>query len=170
METAIVGIVGALIGILLTNVLRVYFDWRDRREKVRDIQTALRAEIRSHRHALEDFDDEAFADEIIRRMEGSQDYTPFITREADPPIFSAAVGEIHILPGEVIDAVVIYYRQARSLAAMIEDMRDPSFGVLPSERKVQMYRDYRGLGRYALELADEALAAIEQAIDNGSNR
>jgi hypothetical protein len=58
METAIVGIFGALIGILLSNVLRVYFDWRNRRERARDIQTALRAEIRSHRHALEDFDDE----------------------------------------------------------------------------------------------------------------
>jgi ABC-type microcin C transport system permease subunit YejB len=35
-EAAVVGLVGALVGILLTNILRVYFDWRNRSERVRD--------------------------------------------------------------------------------------------------------------------------------------
>ena len=47
MQTAIVGIIGALVGVLLTNIFRVILDWQARRERVRDVQTSLRAEIRS---------------------------------------------------------------------------------------------------------------------------
>ncbi|MDO8361088.1 MAG: hypothetical protein Q7T08_13795 [Devosia sp.] len=170
METAVVGIVGAFIGILLTNVLRVYFDWRNRRERVRDIQTALRAEIRSHRHALEYFEDDERASGVIALMESDAHYIPFITREVDPPIFTAIVGDIHILPGSVIDAVVIFYRQAKTLAGMTDDMRDDRYRSLPPNRKVQMYRDYLALGAYALELADDALGAIESALAAGVQR
>ncbi len=170
METAIVGIVGALIGILLTNVLRVYFDWRNRHERVRDIQTALRAEIRSHRHGLEDFDDQSGTDGVLERMAADATFTPFLTREIEPPIFGAAVGEIHILPGQVIDPVVIYYRQARSLAGMTDDMRNPAYAVLPSERKAQLYSDYIAMGLFALELADDALGALEDSLSSGVER
>jgi hypothetical protein len=170
LDTAIVGIIGALIGILLTNVLRIYFDWRNRRERVHDIQTALQAEIRSHRHALEYFDDEEGNADVVARMEGSASYTPFVAREVDPPIFDAIVADIYILPASVIDAVVIFYRQARTLSAMAEDMRDDFYRSLPPDRKVQMYSDYIGLGRYALELADDALMALETALSSGTER
>jgi hypothetical protein len=169
-ETAIVGIVGALIGILLTNVLRVYFDWRNRRERVRDIQTALRGELRSHRHALEYFEDAEGADAVVARMGSDPSYIPFVTREIDPPIFTAIVGEIHILPDSVIDAVVIFYRQAKTLAGMTEDMREDRYASLPSNRRIDMYRDYVALGVFALELADDALDAIEVALSSGALR
>jgi hypothetical protein len=169
-ETAVIGIVGALIGILLSNVLRVYFDWRNRRERIHDIQTALRAEIRSHRHALEYFDDVTRADNIIARIESDEKYTPFITREIEPPIFTAIVGEIHVLPAAVIDAVVIFYRQARTLSGMTDDMRDEFYKSLPADRKVQMYKDYMALGGYALDLADDALQAIEATLNAGTER
>jgi hypothetical protein len=58
MEIALVGVFGALLGILLTNAMTLVYDWRRRRERIRDVQTSLRAEIRSHRRWLESFDDE----------------------------------------------------------------------------------------------------------------
>jgi hypothetical protein len=164
METAIVGIIGALIGILLTNVLRVYFDRRNRKERVRDMQTALRAEIRSHRRALEYSDDHTRFADVVTRIE-TADYTPFVTREIDPPIFSAIVGELYVLPSGVIDAVVIFYRQVKSLGGLAEDMRGDTFRSLPAERKAQMYRGYFDLGRFAIELADAALGGIEAALN-----
>jgi hypothetical protein len=66
--------------------------------------------------------------------------------------------------------VVLFYRQAKSLAGMTEDMREPSYALLPPGRKAQMYRDYIEMGKYALELADDAIAAIELALSSGEER
>lgn len=167
METAIVGIVGAFIGILLTNVLRVYFDWRNRRERVRDIQTALQAEIRSHREALEEYEDAEFSNAIVNRLLTEGAYAPLITRKGDAQIFGAVVGDVHILPGNVIDPVVVYYRQWRSLGAFVEDLRSETFAALPAARKVEAFRDYLDMGSYAIDLADNALAAIAGSLGTG---
>jgi hypothetical protein len=48
LETAIVGVLGALVGIFLSNVMTMLLETRQRRERVTDVQTSLRAEIRSH--------------------------------------------------------------------------------------------------------------------------
>lgn len=166
METAIVGIVGALIGSLLTNVLRIFFDWRNRRERVRDIQTALRAEIRSQRHTMEDYADAGRAEDVISRIvDGSQpEFTPFLAQPVGSFVFDAIVSDVHILPGKVIDPVVLYYRQFRSLAALIEDMRTDAFRLLPAQRKADIYADYAAVGSYALELSDRALVALNTSL------
>ena len=170
MESAIVGLVGALVGILLTNILRVYFDWRNRRERVRDIQTALRAEIRSHREALLEYADVEITAAIVERIKSDPGYAPLVTRKGDSQIFSAMVGEIHILPASVIDPVVIYYRQWRSLGAFVEDLRSEAYAALPGASKAEAFSDYLEMGSYAIDLADTALAAIANSLQTGEER
>jgi hypothetical protein len=169
MDAAIIGFVGALVGILLTNVLRIYVEGRNRHERVRDIQTALQAEIRSHRRALEYFDG-GDGEAITGRMEQDSSYTPFVTREINPPIFTAIVGEIHVLPGEVIDPVVLFYRQVKTLDALGQDLRDSTVGARAPPQRNPMVRDYFSLGAYALELADNALSAIAKTLSSGKDR
>ena len=70
----------------------------------------------------------------------------------------------------MIDAVVVFYRQAKSLSALAEDMRDETYTSLPAARKAQMYRDYVELGRFGIELADAALDVIETALAAGTTR
>jgi hypothetical protein len=53
---------------------------------------------------------------------------------------------------------------------MAGDMREDRYGSLPATRKVDMYRDYVALGVFALELADDALDAIELALSSGTVR
>jgi hypothetical protein len=170
METAIVGIVGALIGILLTNALRVYFDWRSRIERVRDIQTALQAEIRSHRETLEEYKDDRFVDGVVARMSEDAAYAPLVARRGDAQIFEAIVSNIHILPGSVIDPIVIYYRQWRSIGAFVDDLRSDAFVALPSIRKVEAFKDYFEMGAYAFDLANAALEAIAASLRAGETR
>jgi hypothetical protein len=167
METAVVGVIGAVIGILLSNVLRLYLDWRNRLERIRDIQTAVQAEIRSHRETLEEYLDTALVAAVLARLRDEIGYVPLIPRKGDAQIFGAIVGEIHILPDSVIDPVVVYYRQWRSIGAFVEDLRGEVFGSLPAARKAEAFQDYVEMGIYAAELADAALTAIAASLKSG---
>jgi len=167
MEPALIAIIGAVVGILLTNGIKLVLDARARAEQVRDIQTALRAEIRSHRRSLEVFLDEDRRNGVVTQILTESGYSPFVPREADAFIFSAVLGEIHILPGAVIDPVVLYYRQWHSLAALTDDMRSEPFYPLSPARKAAIYEDYAAMGAYADELARDAVAVINRSLGNG---
>ena len=167
METAIVGIIGAFIGILLTNALRIVLDLRNRRERVRDIQTALRAEIRSQRGWLEDFRAESNVKQLLAQIRAGTDFTPFIPAEVRDFVFDGVLKEVHILPGEVIDPIVLYYRQYRGISAFADDLRTDRYSRLEPGRKAAMYEDYIGMGLYGLELSEKALNAINRSLKEG---
>ncbi len=130
-----------------------------REERIIDVQTALRAEIRSHRNRLALFHTDAPEPVDFER------FSPFIPHEVGNPVFDAVIDEIQVLPTAVIDPVVLYYRQATSLARLAEDMNGAAFERLPGARKFDVYRDYLAIGEYARVLAEQAIAALE---DRGS--
>jgi hypothetical protein len=163
-ETAVIGIIGAVIGIILTNASRIVLDVLARRERVRDVQTSLRAEIRSHRSALEIYLDEERWSSVAARIRSEPDYSPFVPREIDPFVFDAILPEIHVLPGEVIDPLVLCYRQWRALAAAADDMRGDAFAKLSQDRKAALYEDYVRLGSYGVELDKDAIDAINRSL------
>lgn len=164
METAIVGIIGAFIGILLTNALRIVLDLRNRRERMRDIQTALRAEIRSHRKSLEYFVDEPRWRSTIAQIGTEKGFSPFVPREVEPFVFDSIVRDIHVLPGDVIDPVILYYRQWRAISAFVEDMRSAKYAELEPARRASMYEDYAAMCIFATDLAKDAVDAINRSL------
>jgi hypothetical protein len=168
MEIAIVGVFGALLGILLTNALTLVYDWRRRRERIRDVQTSLRAEIRSHRRWLESFDAEKTEGGAAAKVKDGEEFVPFVPREVATFVFDAIVDEINILPGAVIDPVILYYRQMKALSAFAEDLRTERFERLERARKIEMYDDYLDMGVYALDLADDAIDSINRSLKAGS--
>ncbi|MDF2619249.1 MAG: hypothetical protein K0S00_1908 [Xanthobacteraceae bacterium] len=173
----------AVVAAVISSLVTVIGWWlnhqRERRrdaarrlERIRDVQAALRAEIRSHRERLRLFELNEDNAALLARIEASNDtapFTPFLPREVDSFVFDAVIGEIHILPVAVIDDVVVYYRQTRSIAQFADDLRSDRFDRLQPERKAQMYRDYLALGRHAALLADRAIAAIDRALDGRIN-
>jgi hypothetical protein len=169
-ETAVVGIVGALIGILVTNAIRLYLDWRLRQERVRDIQTALRAEIRSQRHTLEQYGDAERSEAVVDEILSTGGFTPFLAQFVGSFVFEAVIRDVHVLPGPVIDPVVLYHRQVRSMTALIDDMRSPGFPGLSADRKAAIFADYTALGSYALELSDRAVIALNASLKDDDER
>ena len=101
---------------------------------------------------------------IIANIEASDGYTPFIPREDTTTIYDALTSEMHILPNDVIDPVVLYYAHARSIAHFVDDLRSDAFAKLEPSRKVQMYRDYIAMKVQAYELAGAAITAIDEAL------
>jgi hypothetical protein len=164
METAIVAIIGAVVGILLTNGIKLVLDARARAERVRDIQTALRAEIRSHRHAFELLGERREWQAVIDEV-GAGGFLPFTPKKPAPFVFDAIVGEIHILPSLVVDPVVLYYGQYATVQATIEELRGAAVRELDAPRRASMFEDYFVVSGYALQLANEAVEAIDGSLD-----
>jgi len=140
-----------------------------RKEKIRDIMTALRSEIRSSSFLAAYADSQSLRADTRKRILASGGrkpaYTPFIPREPDTPVFRAIVGEIHILPGSAIDPVILYYSQAATIAQFADDLRSERYSTLAPERKATMYDDYMAMRDYAAELAADAIKAIDEVSD-----
>lgn len=138
-----------------------------RAERVIDTQTALLAEIRSD---LQNFlglnvDDEIAA--IERKLKAAppaEPYVPFVPRDSGSAVFTAIVPTISVLPTEVIDAVVLYYKQREAIAHFTEDLRSDRFLALPNERKLAMMEDYLRLRGYAGALAADAISALQLSL------
>ncbi len=128
MEAALIGILGVVLGVILSNIAARFLESVRRRERIQDVATAIRAEVRSHRQRLLLFKAPA-ADQITERIleaaTKGADYTPFVPREAH--------------------------------------LRSDRFSKLEAPRKVEMYRDYIAMGAYALELAEQAIGALEDS-------
>lgn len=160
----------AIVATLIASLVQVIGWWIEhrhervrqitsRREKIVDVQTAIRAEIRSHRHRLLQF---ANIDTASLPDDGSDDFLPVVPGEVRPFVLEAILREIHILPTDVIDPVILYYRQVEALIKLVEDLRSDRFRQISGRRRVAMYRDYIAMGTYAAELATDAIAAINQ--------
>ena len=165
MSEALFGILGIVLGILLTNVAARLLESVRRRERILDVSTAIRAEVRSHRQSLLLFSNAA-AEETARRILDDPSYTPFVPSHGRSFVFDAIVAEIHILPTDIIDPVVYYYRQVAMLGHFAEDLRTERFLQLDAARKASMYGDYVAMGKYALVLAEKAITALERPVNN----
>lgn len=136
-----------------------------RAERVRDVQRALFAEIRAYLAVLRRDDVAAYGARIMERILTEPGYFPVIPTERNDAIFRAIVGEIHVLPRDTVDPVVLYYSQLNAIAAMIDDLRVLDVAKIGPERAAGMYRDYISMKVEAIEMGDNALEAIRANID-----
>lgn len=142
--------------------------WRDRRlrqDRVRDMQRALFAEIRANVAALRRDDLEAYGAEIAQRIEDEPGYFPSIPTEARDTIFRAIIKDIHVLPRDTIDPLVLYYSQLNAIGASIADLRQLDPVKTGPERAAALYLDYIAMKREALDLGEQAMIAIANNTD-----
>lgn len=140
-------------------------DDRLRAERVRDVQRALFAEIRAYLAVLERDDVAVYGARIAARIVDEPGYFPVIPSERNDAIFNAIVGEIHMLPRDTVDPVVLYYSQLNAIVAMIADLRSIDLAKIGPERAASMYRDYIAMKVEAVEMGQTALLAIRSNID-----
>lgn len=160
------GLITAL-GWFVSYVLGTRLETRRRQERVTDVQTALAAEIRSFfaRSQHVDIREHGKRMETWILAEGQQN-TPFVPQEPDFLVFRSIAPEIHILPKPVIDPVVLFYTQAATLALFASDLRSERYLSLDPASKNEMYQDYLGLMNYAFQLADYALKALQESLED----
>ena len=140
-------------------------DARHRAERVRDVQRALFAEIRAYLAALQRDDIARYGEDIAQKILLQAGYFPVIPTERNDAIFRAIVGEIHVLPRDTVDPIVLYYSQLNAIGAMIDDLRALDVGRIGAERAVAMYRDYIAMKIEAMIMAETALQSIRNNMD-----
>lgn len=140
-------------------------DAKLRQNRVRDVQRALFAEIRATVAALRREDLEHYGEAIAQRIEETPGYFPTIPTESNDAIFRAIIGEIHVLPRDTIDPIVLYYRQLDVIGAAVADLRVLDIEKIGPERAADLYRDYINFRLEALDLGEDAMIAIAQDID-----
>ena len=129
------------------------------------MQRALFAEIRAYLAVLERDDVAVYGARIAARIVDEPGYFPVIPSERNDAIFNAIVGEIHVLPRDTVDPVVLYYSQLNAIVAMIADLRSIDLAKIGPERAASMYRDYIAMKVEAVEMGQTALLAIRSNID-----
>lgn len=144
-------------------------DAANRAERVRDVQRALFAEIRAYVTALRRQGLESYGEDIARRIETEPGYFPSIPTEANDAIFRAIIGEIHVLPRDTIDPLVLYYSQLNAIGAAISDLRALDPATVRPERAAALYRDYILFKLDAERQGEQAMLAIA-ANEDGRRR
>jgi hypothetical protein len=138
-----------------------------REEKIWDYQTALLADIRSTSSQFAIVDINRHLEEVVALIEDAPEdrpYTPFVPRAPGSLMWPSIAQEVHILPTEVIDPVVLFFSQLDTIRSFVEDLRSDQFARLERSRKILMYRDYIRMWRLASRQAEEAQSALRSAL------
>ena len=161
---ALISVVISLMGLYLGGWIAIRHERRRRHEKVRDVQIALRADIRSELHNLLSIDFDRHLDEIQTRYAAIKDYSVFPSYPARHVIFETLKEEIHILPEEVIDDVILYSRQRHAIEKFVEDMRDNRYAKLSADRQLEMYRDLMNMQKFLTETARNCVETLDTSL------
>lgn len=137
---------------------------RRRRDKIVDMQKALRAEIRTRLDQLTESELEAHLAAMRARMAAEPDFFPFPPREAEDVVFTAMVETIDLLPTGSVEAVVSCYAQLGAVAAFAEDLRSDAFRALPKARRDDAYGHFIAMKVRAREKCEAALGALGREI------
>jgi hypothetical protein len=167
--------IGAVIAAVISSLVTA-FGWyvsdsrerraeaRRRRDKIVDLQKALRAEARSHLMQLEETDLGAELAAMTGRMDADPAFVPFVPRESHDAVYRAVIADIHLLPSEAVEPVVLYHAHVAAMAAFADDLRSPAFAALHPFRRRLMYEDWIGMKRRALDRGRAAVAALDAGV------
>ena len=138
-------------------------DERRRAEKVHDYQVALRAEIASDLLGLQVGDRGEMLAGVASAM-AQNGYKPFVPHLAKNLVFEQVVREIHILPGNVIAAIISYSGLRQSVEYFVTDIRGATNENVPSERVLLMMSDYFDMLDRLEALAANAVSALDASL------
>lgn len=156
MDTTLVGLIGGLIGLLLSNLIAILIERHRRHERMLDILTAIHAEILAGDWAVEmqtDPDEEAYA--IDNEL-------PFGPADESDFVFDSIKADLSILPIEVIHEIVRYYKLAAQSNLYTNDLKHPLFREQKPDEKRKYVRNLMGLMEEQAIAARLALDAIER--------
>jgi hypothetical protein len=138
-----------------------------RRERVKDTQMALIAEIRGNLRQFNDMDFDEIQKSVFAAIANGtarRPYTPFVPKFAHTFVFETILPDISVLPSDVIEGVVKYYKAEYKLSLFADDLRGEVYAELPPERKQLAYADYLVFIKFAQKTGRAALKELEISV------
>jgi len=158
-EPALIGLLGVILGVLLSNLLARALEIRRRFDRETDLIIAIHAEIvAGMRRTMEqtDTDEASYA---------KSDDDPFAMSDRTDFVFESIKADPAVLPKEVIHSVVRYYKLAAQSNAQTDGLLTPQFKAQnPSSRRkyvgqlLELLVEQEKAGRNALEALEQAAA------------
>lgn len=172
---ALIGAIVVALGWMFNQRRELSLSRRRRREKVVDIQKAIRAEIKALVEAPQNQDLPGSLERGMLRFDEEtleDPYLPFIPHEKHDTVYQAHIGEIHLLPTETVEPVILYYNQTVAIGMMAHDLRTDMFAQLDMPRRKKMLRRYMEMKIEAMRMGRIAIEALTDHITrmNGLNR
>ena len=155
-EAAIIGLLGAILGIVVSNIFVALLEKRRRAERRQDIVCALHAEILAGAAASQ----RQLSQE--ERTYALTNPTPFHTPDQTDFVFESVKADISLLPIEVMHSVVQYYRFAMQTNLMTLDFRTADFKDQKAEEKRKFVASFLDVSDQQLRGGQRALADIER--------
>ena len=152
-DAALIGLLGGLIGIAVSNIFVALLDERRRRQRRHDIVCALHAEIPAGIAASQK---QLSTEERAYALDNP---TPFNTADQTDFVFESVKNDISLLPVEVVHSVVQYYRFAMQTNLITLDLRTADF-------KAQAPEEKRKFVASLLDVSDQQVKGGEQALDD----
>lgn len=165
---ALIGAAVVAIGWLINQRRELSGARRRRRERMIDIQTALRAEIKALVEAPQNRDLAGSLERGLARFDAETPeapYLPFIPHEKHDTVFQAMVGDIPVLPTATVEPVILYYNQQVAIGMMAQDLRSETFTTLDRERRRSMLKRYMEMKMEAMRMGRIAIDALTDHID-----
>ena len=134
---------------------------RVRRIRQEDVLKSLKAEIEE---GLEGLRSQTKEDKRRLAVELASN-TPFTVADQTNFIFDSIKSDVSVLPANVLDSVVRYYKLDERTSLLVEQMvNNPSYRKLSSERQENFVEGYLGLIERQKKVAGEAVQEIEEAL------
>lgn len=156
MEAGLVGLVGVVVGAVLTNGIARLLELRKRHDRTLDIVTALHAEVSASLGPTALQTSEA---EVAYAL---NDDVPFAAADDTNFVFDAIKSDISILPNRIIYPVVLYYRLAQQTNIMTSDIRHPLFQQQSKAEKQKYMRSLVDLMQKQERAAFDLLSELER--------
>ncbi|KQT42026.1 hypothetical protein ASG43_17260 [Aureimonas sp. Leaf454] len=153
--TALIGLLGVVIGILLGKGLDRLLDLRRRRDRQIDMVFALHAEIAAGLGAVEEQTETSQAAYLV------EDEWPFGPSDRTDFVFEGLKADLTVLPQEVIHPVVRYYRLALQSNLMIDHIEHEGYARQPPAARKRYAINLIALLNTQKMAADAALLALE---------
>jgi hypothetical protein len=168
----------AIIAALVTALLTLWRDWQqerrgdrqtqrdqqERRRRQKDTAAALMAEIDAFRRSFSHADLKAHMSEITQAFREDPQFSPVLLRQSFDFVYRSHVQDLGVIASDALVPVVAFYGQLDRVAKVIEDLRSDSLLRVPSERRLEIYRDYVEMLETALDDAVTARDALSRFI------
>jgi hypothetical protein len=107
-----------------------------------------------------------FRRDAQERYARDPNYSIIVPHTARNLVFESLLGELQIVPGEIIEPLIHYEKMREIIERFVADLRGELFRHSPADRQLLMYSNYLRMLDRREQLAHNAISALEISLSS----